>query len=105
MAVNPLIVHEIKKSLGKKKDESLTPYEMAKGTWRFRKFLKRTLRETMFILLGVLSAGFGLRGFLMPNDLIDGGVMGISLLINEKTAFPLSVLIIVINIPFILLGW
>lgn len=59
----------------------------------------------MFIFLGILAAGFGLRGFLLPNHFIDGGVTGMSLLINAKTGFSLSVLIILINIPFILLGW
>jgi len=55
--------------------------------------------------MGILAAGFGLRGFLMPNHFIDGGVTGISLLINVKTGFPLSAMIILFNIPFILLGW
>ncbi len=41
----------------------------------------------------------------MPNGFIDGGVMGISLLVNNKTDFPLAPLIIVFNLPFILLGW
>jgi uncharacterized membrane-anchored protein YitT (DUF2179 family) len=71
--------------------------------------LKRTLwggtRSVLLILLGVLSAGFGLRGFLMPNDFIDGGITGISLLINAKTGFSFSVLIIILNTPFIILGW
>jgi uncharacterized membrane-anchored protein YitT (DUF2179 family) len=57
------------------------------------------------LALGILSAGFGLRGFLMPNELVDGGVMGISLLVNEKTGISLSLLIIILNIPFIFLGW
>jgi uncharacterized membrane-anchored protein YitT (DUF2179 family) len=55
--------------------------------------------------LGVLSAGFGLRGFLLPNQFIDGGVTGISLLVSAKSTIPLSLLIVVINIPFVLLGW
>lgn len=63
------------------------------------------IRNGLFILLGVLSAGFGLRGFLMPNDFIDGGVTGISLLINTKTGISFSALIIIINLPFMLLGW
>ena len=102
---HPRIVHEIKKSLGKKDSDNLSPYQMAKGTWRFRKTLRRNVGEILLILLGILSAGFGLKGFLIPNGLIDGGVMGISLLINKKTAFPLSILIILINLPFIIVGW
>lgn len=78
---------------------------MAKGAWRFRKTVWRNIKEAMLLSLGILSAGFGLRGFLIPNHLIDGGVMGISLLINKETGISLSLLIIVINLPFILLGW
>jgi uncharacterized membrane-anchored protein YitT (DUF2179 family) len=74
----------------------------AMRSWRNR---RSSIRSALFITIGVLSAGFGLKGFLMPNDFIDGGVTGISLLINAKTNFPLSPLIIVLNIPFILLGW
>jgi uncharacterized membrane-anchored protein YitT (DUF2179 family) len=83
----------------------LSRYRHAKSAWRRRKAFRNSVRSAVYMLLGILSAGFGLRGFLMPNHFIDGGVTGISLLINAKTGFPLSVMIIVFNIPFILLGW
>ncbi|MEE9430353.1 MAG: YitT family protein [Melioribacteraceae bacterium] len=63
------------------------------------------VRETIFILIGIVSAGFGLKGFLLPNYFIDGGAMGISLLISETTGVSLSILIIVINLPFLILGY
>jgi len=63
------------------------------------------LKDIIFISLGVLAAGFGLKGFLLPNGFIDGGVIGISLLLNELTEYPLSILIVAINIPFIVLGY
>lgn len=66
--------------------------------------LKRTLKDIVFILLGIFSAGFGLKGFLLPNNFIDGGATGISLLITELTDIPIYLLIIAVNIPFILLG-
>ncbi len=72
---------------------------------RIRKKLRLMLRDFLLMLLGVVSAGFGLRGFLIPNGLIDGGVMGISLLVNSMTTIPLSLLIIVINLPFLFLGY
>jgi uncharacterized membrane-anchored protein YitT (DUF2179 family) len=72
---------------------------------RIRKKLRLMLRDFLLMLLGVVSAGFGLRGFLIPNGLIDGGVMGISLLVNSMTTVPLSLLIIVINLPFLFLGY
>jgi uncharacterized membrane-anchored protein YitT (DUF2179 family) len=109
MAINPqlrhIITQEIKKSLGKNDGENISRYQMAKGAWRLRKSIRRSIKEVLLLGLGILSAGFGLEGFLLPNKLIDGGVTGISLLINEKTGFSLSALIILINIPFIFLGW
>ena len=57
------------------------------------------------IAAGITSAAFGLKGFLIPNEFIDGGVTGISLLISSLTDWPISVLIIIINIPFIWLGY
>ena len=63
------------------------------------------VQEVSLILLGTVAAGFGLKGFLLPNSFIDGGVTGISLLVEELTHFPLSILLVVINLPFILLGY
>jgi len=57
------------------------------------------------MVLGVLTAGFGLKGFLLPNSFIDGGVTGISLLIAEVTILTLPPLLIIINAPFIILGY
>ena len=51
------------------------------------------------------SAGFGLEGFLLPNSFIDGGATGISLLTAELTHWPLALLLILINIPFMILGY
>ena len=47
---------------------------------RIRAIFIHILKDTSFILLGFASAGFGLKGFLLPNSFIDGGVTGISLL-------------------------
>jgi uncharacterized membrane-anchored protein YitT (DUF2179 family) len=59
----------------------------------------------MFLLLGILSAGFGLKSFLVPNHFLDGGVTGISLLIHEVTHWHLGLLLILLNIPFIVIGY
>lgn len=84
---------------------TMSRYREAKKIWLKQKTVRSGLRSAIYILLGVLSAGFGLRGFLMPNDFIDGGVTGISLLINAKTDFSLPLMIVLLNVPFILLGW
>ena len=67
--------------------------------------MKNLLKHIFFITLGVLSAGFGLKGFLLPNGFIDGGVTGISLLFEALTNYPLALLIVIINAPFIILGY
>lgn len=65
----------------------------------------RHLKDFLLVTCGIASACFGLKSFLMPNDFIDGGVTGISLLISTLTGLKLSYLIILINIPFVILGY
>src|SRR5215218_263682 len=63
-----------------------------------------TLGDMGLIIVGVISAAFALKGFLVPNHFFDGGVSGISLLLHELYGFNLSVTILVINVPFIIAG-
>jgi uncharacterized membrane-anchored protein YitT (DUF2179 family) len=65
----------------------------------------RHVKDFTLITLGVFSAAFGFKGFLLSNHFIDGGVTGISLLISALTSVPLYLLLICINIPFIVLGY
>jgi uncharacterized membrane-anchored protein YitT (DUF2179 family) len=67
--------------------------------------IERMIKDTVFISLGVLSAGFGLKGFLLPNKFLDGGVMGISLLINVITDISLAYLVFFINVPFVVIAY
>ncbi len=62
------------------------------------------VKDFLFILVGVLSACVGLNCFLLPNNFLDGGVTGIALLIELTTDFSLSILLVLLNLPFILLG-
>lgn len=62
-------------------------------------------QDVALIAIGVLLASIGLRGFLLPNGFLDGGVTGISLLVNRLTGWSFSVLLILINAPFILLAF
>ncbi|MEZ0487083.1 YitT family protein [Fibrella aquatica] len=63
------------------------------------------LKDGAFLVAGVLCAGMGLKGFLLPNNFIDGGAMGISLLLKITTDIDLAILIILVNLPFIWLGY
>jgi uncharacterized membrane-anchored protein YitT (DUF2179 family) len=67
--------------------------------------IKAESKNAVLIFLGILSAAFGFKGFLLPSHFIDGGVTGVSLLVTELTNFPLSLLLITINIPFIFLSY
>ncbi len=65
----------------------------------------RIIKDIFFISLGILSATFGLKGFLLPDGFLDGGAVGISLLVSALSGINLSYLIVIINIPFILIGY
>ena len=70
----------------------------------YRIDLKRQIKNFILITLGIFSAAFGFKGFLLTNHFIDGGATGISLLISALTKIPLYILIICVNIPFIILA-
>jgi uncharacterized membrane-anchored protein YitT (DUF2179 family) len=67
--------------------------------------LLNELKNVVLIILGVLSAGMGIHGFLLSSRFIDGGVTGISMLLSKVFGLPLSVLLLAINLPFIALGY
>ncbi|MBK7302823.1 MAG: YitT family protein [Saprospiraceae bacterium] len=64
----------------------------------------RQIKDFILITVGIFSAAFGFKGFLLTNQFIDGGATGISLLLSALTSVPLYVFIIVVNIPFIILA-
>ncbi len=65
---------------------------------------KRLIKDVILIVLGIFSASFGFKGFLLTNQFIDGGATGISLLISALTKIPIYILIIAVNIPFVILA-
>ena len=79
-------------------------YDLAKGWYELRLIIKGFFRDFALIMVGIASAGFGLKGFLLENNFIDGGATGISLLIGELSSIPLSVLLLLVNLPFLILG-
>jgi uncharacterized membrane-anchored protein YitT (DUF2179 family) len=69
--------------------------------------MKRLLRESLnasLIVLGILSASMGLKGFLLSSNFIDGGVTGISMLLVKISGVSLSVWLPMINLPFIVVA-
>ncbi len=80
-------------------------YEFAKGLKLLRMSSLRLSKDFILISLGIFSAAFGFKGFLLTNHFIDGGATGISLLISALTNIPLYILLILVNIPFIILAY
>lgn len=64
-----------------------------------------TVSDIIFLILGVFSASFALKSFLVPNHFLDGGVTGISILLYEIYGWDLGLLLILLNIPFIILSF
>jgi uncharacterized membrane-anchored protein YitT (DUF2179 family) len=71
---------------------------------RPRKLIKE-LASWVLIVLAIFSAAFGIKGFLLSSHFIDGGITGISMLVANVLRFPLSLLIAIVNLPFIILGY
>lgn len=85
--------------------ERYSDFEMAKGFRELRITVTRYVKDFFLISLGIFSAAFGFKGFLLSNNFIDGGATGISLLIAKLTPIPLSILLLAVNIPFIIMGY
>lgn len=62
------------------------------------------LIEFFMLTIGSIIAAFAIEEFLVPNTILDGGVIGIGIMINNLTKLPLSMLTIILNIPFLLFG-
>jgi uncharacterized membrane-anchored protein YitT (DUF2179 family) len=67
--------------------------------------IRREALNALLVALGILSAGMGLKGFLLSSNFIDGGVTGVSMLLAKVTSAPLSVWLPVVNVPFIAVGY
>ena len=62
--------------------------------------------EYFQIALGIFLASIGLKAFLLPNDFLDGGVTGTAILLNSQfESVNVSILLVLINIPFLILAY
>lgn len=102
--IQRVLQKNLSKELGCKPEE-VSRYRVAKAFNLFLVTLRQRFSDVLLVGTGVVIAGLGLKSFLLPNHFIDGGVTGISLLISGITELPLSALIVLINIPFVLLAY
>jgi len=63
------------------------------------------LKNLLQIFTGAAMAVFAMKGFMIPNQFMDGGVTGISILLHEITHINISIFIVAFNLPFIYLGY
>jgi uncharacterized membrane-anchored protein YitT (DUF2179 family) len=78
---------------------------------QFKKFItqidfsKRALWDYVLILFGALIQAFSLRLFLVPAELVSGGISGLAQLLNRFISFPIGMMVLIGNIPLFVLGW
>ena len=64
----------------------------------------KTFIDYVMLAIGAIIASFAIEEFLVPNTILDGGVIGIGIMIKNLTGISLSILTIVLNVPFLLIG-
>lgn len=62
-------------------------------------------QRTIFIIFGAILMGVGIEEFLVPNKILDGGIVGISIILSHLTGVKLGIFIFVLNIPFFFIGY
>ena len=67
--------------------------------------VKQAISEGVKISIGILLASIGLKAFLLPNGFLDGGVTGIAILISQLFNLNVSIILLIISIPFLLIAW
>jgi uncharacterized membrane-anchored protein YitT (DUF2179 family) len=65
----------------------------------------KLLSKIAFMVIGSALFSVGLEIFLVPNNIIDGGITGISIILSHETHFPLGIFLTVLNVPFLILGY
>ena len=71
---------------------------------KFSKFMK-WVKNLLFLTIGAIITAFALESFLVPNNIIDGGVIGISMIVSHITKLNLGLIILIINTPFIIMAF
>jgi uncharacterized membrane-anchored protein YitT (DUF2179 family) len=65
----------------------------------------RTLNKYIVMFIGATLAAIALEEFLVPNNIIDGGIVGISIIASYVTKLPLGLFIFFLNVPFLFIGY
>ena len=68
------------------------------------KYYMREMSSYAMLMIGAVIAAFSIEEFLVPCTILDGGIVGISIMINNRTGIPLGLMTMALNIPFLLVG-
>ncbi len=60
--------------------------------------------DFVMLTVGAVIAAFAMEEFLVPCTILDGGMIGVSIMVNNLSGFPLSILTIIFNVPFLIIG-
>jgi uncharacterized membrane-anchored protein YitT (DUF2179 family) len=108
MAMNPFfqqIIIQAAQDGDGKSDKEMSAFARAKAFREAKINISRWIKDFLLIGVGIFSAAFGLESFLLPSNFIDGGATGIALLASEKSPLPLQAWLVIINIPFVFIGY
>lgn len=59
----------------------------------------------VLLTIGCIISAYALEAFLIPNTILDGGITGISIIISKLSSIPMSILVLLLNIPFVYIGY
>lgn len=65
----------------------------------------RIIFEIFQICIGIILASIGLKAFLLPNGFLDGGATGIAILLSQLFDLNISIILLIVSIPFLLMAW
>lgn len=81
------------------------PGQMARALVANLDFTWESLRDYLFVLAGALVQAFAMRLFLVPSQLVSGGISGTAQLINYYLHWPIGLMVLAGNLPLFFLGW
>ncbi|USK58332.1 YitT family protein [Peribacillus asahii] len=76
-----------------------------KKTQHKRLTIRQIIQRAFLITLGAILMSIGLEIFLVPNNVIDGGITGISIMLSYTTGWKLGIFIFLLNLPFFFIGY
>lgn len=88
-----------------KENIKLSASEKVKAWFGDLDFSWKSLRDYLFIFLGALVQALAMRLFLVPAELVSGGISGGAQLINHYTQWPIGLMVFIGNVPLFILGW